>query len=530
MDKIYFGNVITMDPENPVAEAVMVSDGKVTFVGSRDDAEFRAYIADVVDFGDNYIYPGMIEAHCHGTMAGSRLTLEANLTKCETKEEYFDAIRKFIAERPDFPEYRGAGWKSTVITPNAAMLDEICPDKPVFLNSFDGHSMWVNTAALKKSGIDRECAAKWGPQIVRVYDDGTPTGYISEGPTNAMIASSVFTHDQKVTSMLEWQKFAFSLGFTAYLDAGVTDDILALYKELCDKGLWKIRTYCVYLIPETKDDYLSCVEAAKKAKELYECEYLKVIGMKVFMDGVIEAHTGWLLDSYSDDPKAFGVQRLHDHQRFVEVLKKSKEYGFNVHCHTIGDGAVEFALSCMEEVGTNGMRNAFAHLQIVNEDQKKRMGKEGVVAVVAPLWVKETPFYQQEIDYVGQERAFNAYPVKSFSDAGSVIAFHSDYPISSDVSIPDTIYRAIKRRDVDQDDSLVRNGKECISNFEAVEGFTKGPAYSVFEENRMGMLKEGYIANMTVFDKDFVSGNDDEIPKARVIATVVDGEMVFGEQ
>ena len=535
-DRLIIGNISTLNENGNLVsyEALTVKDGRVRFAGTlREAREYCDETTPVSDYSGAYLYPGMIEGHCHGTMAGNRLTLECDLTKGTCEKEYLDTMAEFIRANPEFPEYRGAGWKGSACAPTKEALDAVCPDKPVYLNSFDGHSMWLNTIALEAAGIDEAAAKQWGPDIVRVKADGTPTGYISEGPCNAILGSAKYTKEQQKKALLQWQAFAFKKGFTAVLDAGVTAKMAALYDELVREGKWKLRTYGVYLIPETAPDYLKYVEEAKALAPRINSEYFRTIGMKVFMDGVVEAHTAWLNEDYSDAPGTRGVKRMCDLKRFTEVVAESARAGFMVHCHTVGDGAISFALDGIEagkKVRPDfDMRNALAHLQVVDDDQLDRIKALGVIPVVPPLWSIKAGagIWDQEVAYLGRERADKAYPIRSFFARGCHAAFHSDYPISSTVSIPETVFCAVERRFADQDKALCRNASECITREQALAGLTTGPAYSFYEEGRLGRLLPGYIANISVYDRDLMHDDIQAVDGAETVAVLIDGEEVY---
>ena len=535
-DRLIIGHISTLNESDALEtyEALTVKDGRVQFIGTL--AQARQYCDDITpvsDYTGAYLYPGMIEGHCHGTMAGNRLTLEADLTKGECEQDYLDAIAAFIRANPDFSEYRGAGWKGSACSPTKEALDAVCAEKPVYLNSFDGHSMWLNTKALEASHIDEAAARSWGPDIVRVKPDGTPTGYISEGPCNAILGSVKYTREQQKNALLRWQEFAFKKGFTAVLDAGVTARGAELYDELVREGKWKLRTYAVYLIPETAKDYLAYVEEAKAAARRVNSEYFRIIGMKVFMDGVVEAHTAWLIDDYSDAPGTTGVRRMCDKERFTRVVEESAKAGFMVHCHTVGDGAIRFALDCIEEgrkaAPAFDMRNALAHLQVVDDDQLDRIAALGIIPVVPPLWSIQARYgiWEQEVEYLGQERAWKAYPIRAFYERGCHAAFHSDYPISSTVSIPGTVFCALERRMADQGRDKCRNASECLTREQALAGLTTGPAYSFYEEKRLGRLLPGYIANLSVYDRDLMHDEPEKMDGAGTVAVLIDGKEVY---
>ena len=381
--------------------------------------------------------------------------------------------------------------------------------------------------------IDETAVKKWGPDIVRVKADGTPTGYISEGPCLDILRAAKYTDEQMKKALLEWQAFAFKKGYTAVLDAGVSAKSVRLYEDLVHEGKWKLRTYGVYLVPETAPDYLKYVEDAKADAARANSEYFKIIGMKVFMDGVVEAHTAWLNDEYSDAPGSFGVKRMCDLKRFTELVAESAKAGFMVHCHTVGDGAISFALDGIEagrKVRPDfDMRNALAHLQVVDDDQLDRIAALGVIPVVPPLWSIKAGagLWDQEVAYLGQERADKAYPIRSFFERGCHAAFHSDYPVSSTVSVPGTVFCAVERRYAYQDKALCRNASECITREQALAGLTTGPAYSFYEEKRLGKLMPGYIANISVYDRDLMHDDIQAVDGAETVAVLIDGEEVY---
>lgn len=537
-DKLILGNIITLDARNPVLKALTVKDGLVQYVGT---VEIAKKLCDenttVLDYGDNYVYPGFIEAHCHGSLAGPRLAFFADLTSGKTLDGYIDLLAKYIAEHPDNPFYYGAGWRETDKAPTAEMLDAICEDKPIALNSIDGHSIWFNTKGMETFGINTDSVKEWGTDIIRVNEDGKPTGYISEGPVNQIsLKMNTLTVEKNKYALLKWQEFALQLGYTAYYEAGVTEHFLKLVTSLIEEGLWKLRVYGGYLIDERETDYVEKVREAKRMAEQYNCDYLQIIGVKIFMDGVVEAHTAWTIDDYDDRPGYTGVKRFCDFDRVCDLYREAEKLGLNVHQHTIGDGAVSFALDCIEQVqietGNMHMRNALAHLQMVAPKDIERLCALNAIAVVAPLWMyrDEVGIYNQSVRYIGDKRTFYSYPVNSFLRHSGILAFHSDYPVSTAVSIPSTVYMACKRSDPHHEVYHQWNPDECISREDALAGLTTGPAYAVKQENHLGKLQIGYVANMTVFDKNFLKDDLEEVADSKIIATIIDGEELYSSR
>ena len=274
------------------------------------------------------------------------------------------------------------------------------------------------------------------------------------------------------------------------------------------------------------------VRRAKAAAEKYNCEYLQVIGVKIFMDGVVEAHTAWMLDDYMDKPGYRGVKRFCDLERVTELYVEAEKLGLNVHQHTIGDGAVKFALDAMEaaqlRTGNFAMRNALCHLQSVRKQDIKRLCDLNAVAVVAPLWMsRDDLFYKQSEDYIGMKKTFYSYPMQSFLDHKGVLAFHTDYPVSPAMDAPKSIYMACKRNDPDKEEFYQWNANECISRMDAIIGLTRGPAYELMAEDHIGQLMIGYVPNLTIYDTDFLHADLQDVASAKLIATIIDGDVAY---
>jgi len=527
MDQIILGNIYTLDKK---VEAVCVKDGIIQYVGSKRVADkLIDENTEILDFGDNFIYPGFMDAHAHGLPAGNIMGFSIDLNEGKTLEDYVEITKKYIEENPGRKIYCGNNWVFDDEKPTAAMLDEISRDVPIALTTQDGHSIWLNTAAMEKFDIDEKLLETYSTNEVHVDEDGKPTGYLSEEPAIALNSKIVKSDEELQESLLIWQDYAFSQGITAALDAHVGYygyPSIKAYADLSKAGKLKLRTYAVRTVGDS-DDVLNLAKLASEVNN----EYFKITGVKVFIDGVVEAHTAWLLDEYTDQPGYFGVKSFDDYDKLVEFAKLANEHNMNVHCHTIGDGAVKFALDALSEAqiatGNMDQRNAFAHLQIVTPEDIKRIAEYNIIAVVAPLWSpKEETQYKLELAYLGYDRAENCYPIKSFLDEGAKIAFHSDYPVSPLMSIPESIYSAVKR-EYTFEECEPRNLNESIGVRDALNAMTINTAYQFGQEDHLGSLDIGKVANMVVYDTDFLNDDIEKIPKAKLISTIVDGEVVY---
>ena len=536
---VILGNIITMDDKRPFAKAALVKNGVFAYIGSAEEAKNLAGAdAQVLDYGDNFIYPGFLEAHCHEYFAGYRAVGQANLTPVGLTDyaEYRKIIKDFIAKNPDREYYMAGGWIENDEYVTKSYHDEICPDKPLIMQTGGGHSMLLNTIALELAGIDAEYAKKMGSEMVHVDENGEPDGYICEHPAFVVAKKLPTSLEDTKKYLLAWQDIALANGYTAVADAGMEiffPETARAYHELELEGKLKLRTCGYALIPENAENPKAEIARVAADRAKYSGEYFFIVGVKTFLDGVVEAHTGWMLDDYLDKPGYHGLERFNRRDKMVELIVAADAEGLSVHVHSIGNGATHFMLDCIEEAekitGDLDQRNILAHLQFVTDEDIQRMAKTGSVPAVAPLWTAEIPgVYETEVAYVGR-LAEDSYPIKSFFDAGANVVFHSDYPVSPMMNVKYSIYMA-ETRDLPKGMGVAskpHNVKEAITREQSLRAMTINVAHQWHLENLMGSIEFGKLANMTVFDCDFLHDDLEKIAQANIIATIVDGEEVY---
>ena len=540
-DKIILGNFITMDEKRPFAKAALVKDGVFAYIGSAEEAKKLAGAdAQVLDYGDNFIYPGFLESHCHGHLAGLRFIGQADLTQTGLTDyaKYREIIKAFIAKNPQRNFYIASGWVENEEYVSKAYLDEICADKPLLLHTGGGHSMLLNTKALEWAGIDAAYAKAYGYDQVHVDANGEPDGYICETPVFELVPNLPATIEDIKEYLLAWQDFALKSGFTAVCDAGaelIHRDCPKAYHELEKEGKLKLRTYAYMYVLDNIESPRAEIARIAAERATLSGEYFHILGAKAFLDGVTEAHTGWQNQDYADEPGYHGLERFNDHDKMVELLTEANKEGMAVHVHSEGGGATHFMLGCIEDAekitGNMDQRNVLAHLHFVTEEDIRRMAATRSIPAVPPLWTPNVPgLYEQEVSYVGAELAENSYPIKSFYDAGANVVFHSDYPVSPMMNVKYSIYMAETRKfpkEVLDGVDKAHNVKEAINREQALRAMTINVAYQWRQEHRMGSIEFGKLANMTVFDCDFLHDDLEKIAQANIIATIVDGEEVY---
>ena len=540
-DKIILGNFITMDEKRPFAKAALVKDGVFAYIGSAEEAKKLAGAdAQVLDYGDNFIYPGFLESHCHGHLAGLRFIGQADLTQTGLTDyaKYREIIKAFIAKNPQRNFYIASGWVENEEYVSKAYLDEICADKPLLLHTGGGHSMLLNTKALEWAGIDAAYAKAYGYDQVHVDANGEPDGYICETPVFELVPNLPATIEDIKEYLLAWQDFALKSGFTAVCDAGaelIHRDCPKAYHELEKEGKLKLRTYAYMYVLDNIESPRAEIARIAAERATLSGEYFHILGAKAFLDGVTEAHTGWQNQDYADEPGYHGLERFNDHDKMVELITEANKERMAVHVHSEGGGATHFMLGCIEDAekitGNMDQRNVLAHLHFVTEEDIRRMAATRSIPAVPPLWTPNVPgLYEQEVSYVGAELAENSYPIKSFYDAGANVVFHSDYPVSPMMNVKYSIYMAETRKfpkEVLDGADKAHNVKEAINREQALRAMTINVAYQWRQEHRMGSIEFGKLANMTVFDCDFLHDDLEKIAQANIIATIVDGEEVF---
>jgi predicted amidohydrolase YtcJ len=452
--------------------------------------------------------------------------------------KYREIIKEFIAKNPQRDFYVAAGWVENEEYVDKSFLDEICSDKPLFMQTGGGHSMLLNTKAMEWAGVDAEYAKKWGYDLVHVDKNGEPDGYLCEGPVFEIVPKLPTTVRDIKDYLLAWQEFALSRGYTTVGDAGA--DVIhraapQAYDELQKEGKLKLRTYAWMYVTDNADAKTEIARIAAQRAEM-SGEYFHIIGAKAFLDGVTEAHTGWQNQDYLDTPGYHGAERFNDHDKMVQLIAEADKEGMSVHVHSEGGGATHFMLGCIEDAekmtGDKDQRNVLAHLHFVTDEDVRRMAETGSVAAVPPLWSPAVPgVYEQEIAYVGKELADQAYPIKSFYDAGANVVFHSDYPVSPMMDIKFSIYMAEKRNVpagfMGIEGVKARNLKEAITREQSLRAMTINVARQFHQEHRLGSIEVDKIANMTVFDCDFLHDDIEKVAKANIVATLIDGEEVF---
>lgn len=490
--------------------------------------------------------PGFVDAHTHVSNYLGALMKMASIPEGATAEDCVEVIRKFVEEHPDASVIKGKGWVNSAFNngcPTADLLDAIDTDKPMVIQSSDGHSSWVNSAMMKYVNITKDTPDPNGGKIER-YEDGTPNGCFRDTAMN--LISNAFptaTPEDRIPGILAAMEDYSSYGYTDYLEIITNEQAKPLehptldaYEILEQEGKLTLNVQGGFVV-NNDETAMDVLEEAIRLREQTAGGRFQLTDIKIFMDGVIEGATAYLSEPYATDSEEFGTSRWkseEDLELLTKVVIRANEAGMPVHFHAIGDKAISDAIDCVEkaynELGDAvvNCRNVITHLQIVNENDFDRMAKLGMVAVINPWCTKYPNFYNEtEVAYLGEERASNEYPVKSFKDHGVHVSFGTDYGASFTYKTMQCLHILVTRMTEDENPESQLKASECLPVEEVLKMMSSGAAYQLRMEDSFGSITEGKRADLVVLSKNLLEVPTAEIVSTDILKTMANGVWVY---
>lgn len=526
------GAIYTMDAARSWAQALAIKNGKLIYVGTTSGARrFCNERTKVVDLAGKMVLPGLHDTHVHLIDGG----VEANhcdLARIETKEGVLSKIAQYAAAHPDAQWIRGGGWIQPIFpdgNPQAADLDKVVPDRPVYLESQDHHSAWANSKALSIAGITAQTADPKDGHIERKKGTQEPSGTLREGAMEL-----VADHLPKLTAqdyedgLKRAVKFAHQLGITSIQDAAVDEELLKTYAAADRRGDLNLKVVtALRVVPEQG---LAQVDKFVEQRKQFDGKLVRVRAVKIFIDGVIEDHTAALLEPYTDKPKSRG-NLLFTEKEFADLVAKLVANNFQVHVHAIGDGGVHTALNGFAGVAAPSrekqLRHHIAHLELVDEDDIARFRTLSVSPNVQAYWAQRDKYISELTEpFVGKKRSQRLYPIKKLADCGAVLTAGSDWPVSS-LNPFDAIEVAITRKREGD-----KSGESWLPDLRTdletmLAAYTIGGAYVNHEDDLTGSLEVGKAADLIVVDRDLFAIAPEEIHSTQAEMTVLDGRVVY---
>ena len=510
--------IYTVNESFETATAVVVKDGKFIAVGGEDVLnQYKAQ--SVVDLNGFSVYPGFVDAHCHFYNFGL-LQEQLDLSGTKSFEEVLDRVASYIATHPGVPVL-GQGWDQNSWEvkeyPTKDILDKRFPEQLIALKRVDGHALLVNQTTLDLAGIDSTTSVDGG---VFVRAEGVLTGVLIDNAMDQVYAALPKpTKQQQTTALLAAQGIAFKNGLTTVDDAGLDKEQLQLIESLHEEGVLDIRVYgMISNNPENLAYYLE--------KGPIQTERLNIRSVKVSADGALGSRGAALKKEYSDAPGNHGsfVTPVDQIEELAYVLAKK---GFQMNTHAIGDAANHVVLNAYKKALTIDAdpRWRIEHAQIVSLEDREFFGTK-IIPSIQPTHATSDMFWADE--RLGNDRIQGAYAYKSLLDWSGRVALGTDFPVEH-VSPLKTFYAAVARTTEEQLPEGRFQMGDALTRMEALKGMTLWAAYANFEEEIKGSIEVGKLADMVILKRDIMNIDIHEVPQVEVIATIVDGNIVYRE-
>jgi len=528
------GSIYTVDKGYLWAQAIAISGERIFFVGIDNDVEaFVDSETEVIDLDGKMILPSFIDAHAHPSHAID-LMENISLYLLDSVDKYQQTIQRFFEDHPHLDVYRGSGWDNTLFPnrgPSKEILDALIPQKPISLVSSDGHSLWVNSVTLEQAQITKDTIDPDGGVIERDPETGEPNGTLRE--TAAKFVENVipgYTIEERVNTLRSYQEMAFQAGVTMCHDAMLNEQSIAGFKVLEADGSLQMRFRGSITIepdqPAEEQIEMLLSERSRNFHPMFQTNTAKI-----FVDGVVEGGTAYLLEPYQHLPDFYG-ELIWNPQQLKEICAALDNEKIQIHIYVIGDAAARIALDALEYAqqmnGKRDARHLLTHLQLVTPEDILRFEQLGVIGVPNPYWFKLDDYYWSlSLPYLGKERADHEYPMQSFLEAGVLMASASDFPVTIPFDPLIGIETGITRSEIGVSTKEILWPEEKASLEEMVASFTINGAYANFLEYEIGSLEVGKKADFIVLDRNLFQIPSNDIAKTKVLRTFIDGKEVF---
>lgn len=527
------GHLVTMDPAQPVAEAMAVADGRIVAVGSLAQArEAAGSGAREIGFGRGAVVPGLIDTHNHMHWTGIQACL-VDLAPARRIADIQQAVRAYAAAHPSAAWIAsGTGWHVANLAeqryPTRQELDAACADRPVYLPRV-GHAAVANSLALRLAGIDARTPDPDGGKIERDAA-GEPTGVLMEPPAFEPVARLVPPPDpaQQRQALLDIQRAYHAAGLTGIMDPGVTPEMTAVYQQAWARGELSMRSVLMPLADASRplQETLDRI-AALGVHSGFGDATLKLGGIKMFLDGGASLGTALMREPYPDERCNCGIQ-VTPTESFRAIARQCARLGWSLGVHVVGGRAIDLALEVFDEIDREhpirDLRWCLIHAYLWPDRRNIRDAARLGVLVATQCSMQYT-FGPLLVKRFGTAMMATATPVRSWLDGGVRVGGGSDSPITPYAPLLG-LWQARTRRIAGTDEPVGR--LQAVSGEEALALYTRDAAYLCCSEHQRGMLRAGLLADWTALGVDPVRCDADALRDAEVLATAVGGELVHG--
>ena len=536
--------ILTMDPDRPRAEAVTLSGGRILAVGRADEIAAQAGpLTRTIDAGGRTLLPGFFEGHVHVGLGGADLT-HLHIGHLHGAEEVGAAFRSFAAKNPDMPLLMAQEAHYDILGKPATRhdLDAMIADRPIAMMSPDLHTVWANTAALEAAGLLHGASMPHGHEVV-MGADGLATGelrefeafgpviaYAGEGRINLGIATGEEPDPRPNAAeraadkalILRGMEHCAAHGITSLVNMDGNRYTLELLAEMQAEGSLILRVKVPFHFKPHMG--LDALERASEMAADFGDDWISSGFVKLFMDGVIDSGTAFMLHDYPDQP-GHRSEPLFAPARFNEIAAEIDRRGLQIAVHAIGDGAVRTVIdgyqAAREANGARDSRHRIEHIELIEAGDIARLGALGITASVQPPHppgVMDFPL-QPTLSRIGAARRKDAYLWRDLADAGAPIAFSSDWPVA-DVSVLRGIAAAMTRKPYEG------GSDQRLSLMEVLRAYTAGGAWAAHRDQVTGMLRAGLAADLVLLGGDIEATEPALIPDLGIALTICGGRIL----
>ncbi|TNE61905.1 MAG: amidohydrolase [Alphaproteobacteria bacterium] len=523
-DRVFVGGTVwTGEQGEKPASAIAVKGDHIMAVGSKDDVwPFIDTDTELVDLKGAFVVPGFIDNHVHFILGSFNLT-QVDLRGTPTKEEFIRRIAERARTHPG--EWMlGGSWDQEYWggeMPDRRWIDDVTGDTPVLVSRYDEHSLFANSAALKLVGIDADTPDPEGGVILRDAG-GRPTGVLKDAAKEMALAKVPAPSDQLMEHTFRaGMQHAVEHGVTQVHDMGWDWRSLHTYERLRDKGQLEIRFYSFVPLADWEQmaDYIE--------KNGRGDDWLRWGGLKGFVDGSLGSTTAWFHKPYLDAPNDTGLTMV-DMKTLEERVIGAVSKDLHVAIHAIGDRANDELLDIYKRVaqgkGDRDLRFRIEHAQHLTQDAIKRFGKQHVIASMQPYHAIDDGRWAAK--RLEDERLKGTYAFRSIMDSKGRVTFGSDWPVAPLDPIQG-IYAAVTRRTIDDKNPDGWYPEQKVSVEQALVAYTRNNAYAGFQDDRLGLIRAGYLADFVVLSQNLFKVDPVTIPDTKVLRTVVGGKDRF---
>ena len=526
------GTIYTADDTHKVVEAVVIEDGRFTYVGDLVTARSKVEMGHQhIALGEATAYPGFIESHGHLSSLGEAIT-NLDLNGVDSYQTIVGMVADAAAKASPGQVIKGRGWHqskwskqpSVMIDgfPTHRSLSEVSPNNPVFLGHANGHTALVNQAAMDALNLNYNTPTPDGGVIVK-DGKGDPTGILHENAIDLAYPLTALSKASSMAAILAAQAHAFQWGITNSHDAGASSTDIDAQLTLDESKQLKLR---VYTMVSAQDEALTDHWLNRPPLIADDESRLTIRSFKAVMDGALGSRTAWLHQPYSDDPGTSGVQTF-DEDRLVDIMNRSNAHGWQINTHAIGDKANTVVLDAIHEASLSERdhRSRIEHSQHLQPSDIDRFASLGVIASIQAIHMSsDRPW---AINRLGKERIESgAYVWRDLLNAGVHIANGTDVPVEPINPIAN-FYASVARKTLR---GLPTGGYEIdqkLSREETLKSMTLWNAYAAFEEAEVGSISVGKRADMTITNQNLMTIDEADILATKPVMTIIGGEVVY---